>query len=128
MKQKIGIILSLFVVLLLIRSEWRRSHYCPGSYFKSEAVTLELTREDWIRQGRPTKFDLADIAPKNECFIYTNSFMISNQVIRCCFAGRSRTWPAGTFAISEEGITLWIPDKDKQIIFSPEVNGVPWSD
>jgi hypothetical protein len=57
-------------------------------------------------------------------FVFTNVVTSTNVIFHCRFAARRPSWPAGVLAITDEGILVWVRDKDGKVTVSPEKYGV----
>lgn len=97
----------------------------PPKYLHTADVTLRYLEEYWTTNGRPSNFDVSQVVgPAGMYFVFTNTITISNAVYHCCFAARLPEWPAGVLAITENGVTVWIRDRDGKITISPGEYGI----
>jgi hypothetical protein len=101
--------------------------YDPGYDFKVRAMCLKDARDYWLSHGRPTNFQLGEVVgPPEAFFIYTNILTTTNGVFHCRFGSRDPGWPPGTLAITDEGLVIYIRERDGKVFFSPEDNGVEY--
>ena len=83
-----------------------------------------MTQERWVRLGQPLVTNISDwIGPTNDYFVYTNTITITNHVFHGCFSSRRPDWP-GVMAVTEDGIIVWIRDKDGKVTIDPQKHGV----
>ena len=88
-------------------------------------MDLKETQERWVKLGRPVVTNVVDwIGPADDFFVYTNEITITNHVFRCCFSSRRPDWPPGVMAVTEEGIIVWIRERDGNITVDPQKHGV----
>lgn len=90
-----------------------------------DAENLRVMVEYWSSHGRPPIRNIEDYYGKNEnFFLFTNTVSWSNEVFHCCFAVRRPNYSGGFLAISDQGIVMWIRERDTNITISPEKHGV----
>jgi hypothetical protein len=91
------------------------------------AVGLDSAKDYWIEHGRPDNFNPASVegSSAEHYYAFTNDISAGGQTYRCLFAVRSdRIRTPGAIAITDDGTILWIYDKDKKVIVSPQRNGI----
>lgn len=92
------------------------------------AVGLQSVERYWIDHGRPRDFDPSTVV-RSSCehyYVFTNTIPVAGALYHCRFAARSSLVHAkGAVTITDEGILLWIADKDGRVVVSPEKNGLP---
>jgi hypothetical protein len=100
------------------------NHY-PGANLAVEAGCLKYVEKEWVNRGRPTNFNIVEyIGPSNVFFVFTNTVTNTSAVFHCCFAARRPDWPAGLLAVTDNGIALWVRDRDGKVTMCPENCGV----
>ena len=96
--------------------------------FASRAAILTVYQEWWAEKGRPAAIKLEDYGgpggPNESLFVYTNTIVSSGHRYQCLFGARATYWPRGVLAISDQGQTLWIRERDGKVTLSPEKYGV----
>jgi hypothetical protein len=91
------------------------------------AVGLDSVREVWVKQGRSNNFDPNNAVRSSveHYYAFTNEISVAGQIYHCRFAVRSQLiHTPGAMAITDDGICLWIYDKDGKVIVSPQKNGI----
>lgn len=91
------------------------------------AVGLETVNENWEKKGRPNNFEpnSAFQSSVEHFYLFTNEIKVAETRYHCRFAVRSKLIQTpGAMAITDEGVLLWIHDKDGEVIVSPEKNGI----
>lgn len=91
------------------------------------AVGLDTVRGVWMKQGRPDNFNPTNVVLSSveHFFVFTNDISVSDQIYHCRFAVRSALLcTPGLMAITDDGVLLWIYDKDGKVIVSPQKNGI----
>jgi len=91
------------------------------------ASGLQSVNDYWIKQGQPENFDpMNTVRSTSETYYsFTNEVRATGTVYHCRFAARSqRVRTPGAIVITDEGVFLWIRDKDSKVIVSPEKNGI----
>jgi hypothetical protein len=99
----------------------------PASEFTTSAFALHEDYDYWLSHGRPTDFQPYPVTgtTTNDVFVYTNIIKTKSAVFHCRIGARRPTWwPAGILAITDEGLVIFIGDKDGKVTISPETNGV----
>jgi hypothetical protein len=92
-------------------------------YFRGGTENLQFIQEEWVKEGRPVGFRATNfMGPNNIYFDFTNTLTITNKVFHCRFAERHPALP-GLLAITDDGVILWIRDRDGKVTISPEING-----
>jgi hypothetical protein len=95
----------------------------PGVYLSGSAEALREAQEHWKTNAQLSDLDEArDRA--NDIFVYTNTVTTSNTVYHCLFGTRDPDWPAGVLAVTDDGIILWVRDRDGNVTVSPVDHGV----
>jgi hypothetical protein len=114
-------LMSLFAVLFCCCSH--KSY--PSSYLIGAATILEGFREEWLNLNRPPDYDISRFTkPPGNFFNFTNTISTGGRQYKCLFGAREKDWPQGVLVITEDGIILWIRDRDGQVTLAPEVNGI----
>jgi hypothetical protein len=93
----------------------------------SRATELRILYQVWVERGRPSDFDTEDIYGNGKVrsfFVYTNVLNVGKDTYHCRFGTRELGWPAGTLAVTDEGIIVWVRDKDGKVTVSPEKRGI----
>jgi hypothetical protein len=113
-------------VLMSSCSQSSQGHY-PSSYLVGCATILESLREEWTNQNKPPGFDVSQFSkPRGTYFNFTNAVSAGGRSYKCMFGARQKDWPPGVLAITDDGVILWIRDRDGQVTLAPEVNGIEW--
>src|SRR5208283_4919669 len=79
------------------------------------ALGLRLVQENWVKEGRPDNFKPDNVVQSSvEHFsVFTNEIAVAAVVYHCRFAVRSDLiHTPGIMAITDEGVLLWIRDRD----------------
>lgn len=90
-------------------------------------VGLDSRRDYWIKHGQQNNFDPGSVgwSSVEHYYAFTNAISAEGQTYHCLFAVRSdRIRTPGAMAITDDGTILWIYDKDKRVIVSPQKNGI----
>jgi hypothetical protein len=97
----------------------------PTKNLITTALSLKMEQERWVRLGRPIVTNMSDwLGPTNVFCVYTNKITITNHVFHCLFAARRLDWPSGVMAVTEEGVIVWIRDRDGNVTIDPQKHGV----
>ena len=91
------------------------------------AAGLDIIRKIWVKQGHPNNFDPTNLVRSSveHFYTFTNEISVGGKDYHCRFAGRSELiHTPGAMAITDDGIVLWVYDKDGKAIVSPEKNGI----
>lgn len=118
------------------------------------ASNLQELNEYWISKGKPANFNLekyGSYAPPHNYFVYTNTITVTGAVYHaivshtnyvlgiwtshktisvtgavyhCSFGVRAPGFPPGILAITDEGLVVWIRERDGKAILSPEIDGI----
>jgi hypothetical protein len=66
------------------------------------------------------------LGPADTFFVFANMVKTTNGVLHCRFGARRPAWPPGVLAITDEGLVIFIRERDGEVIFSPQDNGVEY--
>jgi hypothetical protein len=90
-------------------------------------VGLQTVNEYWIKHGKPKDFEPSNVMNSSweHYYILTNVVNVAGKPYHCRFAVRSKlVHIPGAMAITDEGVILWIRDKDGKVVVSPQKNGI----
>jgi hypothetical protein len=100
---------------------------CTERYF------LGMIYQRWIDAGRPLHYDprlaIENSSVGSYCE-FTNTVAFGGKTYRCRFAFRPDKpvlvtyMPPGTLAITDEGVLLWIRERDGRVFVSPDLTGI----
>lgn len=96
-----------------------------GLDMQGKASMLRTIYSYWVNHGRPNNFNITEaiypVGPDPSYFVFTNQVSIKGKTYHCQFGSRYSHWPGGVLAITDEKVTLWIPDRaDAKVTVSPE--------
>ena len=95
------------------------------------AAGLDTVKENWVKQGCPKDFQPSNAfhSSVERFYVFTNEISVAGKFYHCRFAVRSQLiHTPGAMAITDEGVLLWIRDKDGKVTISPEKNGIEMAD
>ena len=109
---------------LIIQQGCKRGFDGPA-FLGSSAIQLKELRDEWVAKGRPEHFEIPPVymmGGGSEIFAFTNgaTVNVNKTAYHCRFGKRKPYWPQGVLAVTDDGVTLWISDKDGEITLSPE--------
>jgi len=97
-----------------------------AKYLSMPASCLIDVRQAWIDRGRPESFKPNKVigGTFGNVFFYTNKVQVGGMIYQCRFGVSDNVWPPGILAITDEGIVLWIRQRDGKVTVSPEKNWI----
>jgi hypothetical protein len=127
MKRKSFVLMAAFIFSLILGCAEKESH----EQVVYVVVGLETIRDNWVKNGSQKDFVPTNYASSSteRYFKFTNIISVDEKIYRCRFAAKSRLLhTTGTMAITDDGIILWIYDKDSRVVISPQINGIICAD
>jgi hypothetical protein len=117
----------LVIWLALSLSGCVRRNVAPGYEFKAGAIGLREARDYWTSHGRPSGFQPSEaVGPAYKYFTFTNVVRSARGILYCRFGTRETDWPPGVLAITDDGLVIFLRQRDGKVFFSPEVDGVEY--